>query len=313
MRRLGTIRKPYFADIAGVEFFSLLEDLDEIERTVEEAVLYQQFQEHYRGAFELAGHAASYWLEQNGAYADGAAGLVQEMFRLRDVIFEHSSVAEATSLPRVLGRIMDLDDFSDSRIVAGYAFAQTIEAVQVLGDWLTGLEDAVYELDADLIEQLRQSDPEQYRLLVERKRRAESGSEITARESFAQLMGAAEKTLMLAALYEQAEIGIASDSSEAGSFFCQALDTVFTTKASQKGRAAGRANSQHDSKKQTDKRDRSKRICKEASRILKYEPRIGETELVARLAANPELGSRDTIRTHLRAKGLISEKKSRPK
>lgn len=314
MKGAGTSRESFFAEIAGTEFFSLLEDLDEIEHAVSAAALYHQFQEHYRGAFELAGHAASYWLEEDGAYSDVAAGLIQEMFRLRDVIFEDVSYAEASSMPRVLGRVMSLEeDVTDSRIVASYAFVQAMEAVQVLGDWLLGLEDAVYDLDADLIEQLRQSDPAQYRLLVERKRRVQSDSEITARESFAQLLGAADKTLMLAALYEQAEIGLASDRFEPGSFFPQALDTIFATKASQKGRAAGKANSRPDSAKQTEMRELRARICKEADRIKRLEPDIRPTELVLRLAANPSLGTSDTIRKHLRAEGLIPEKKSRAK
>ncbi len=292
----------------------MLEDLDEIEDAVRAAALYHQFHEHYRGAFELAGHAASYWLEEDGAYADVAAGVIQEMFRLRDVILDHFSYAEASSLPRVLGGVMSLDeDVTDSRIVASYAFVQAMEAVQVLGDWLLELEDSVYDLDADLIEQLRQSDPAQYRLLVERKRRAQSDSEITARESFAQLLGAADKTLMIAALYEQAEIGLASDKLQPGSFFPQALDTIFAMKASEKGRAAGRANSRPDSAKQIEMRELRERICEEGKRIKRLEPEIGETELVSRLAAKSSLGTSDTVRKHLRAGGVIPEKKSRAK
>ncbi|MFJ2546593.1 hypothetical protein ACIOVF_09030 [Pseudomonas sp. NPDC087612] len=314
MKKPGTSQEPFFAEIAGTEFLSLLEDLDEIEDAVRAAALYHQFHEHYRGAFELAGHAASYWLEEDGAYADVAAGVIQEMFRLRDVILDHFSYAEASSLPRVLGGVMSLDeDVTDSRIVASYAFVQAMEAVQVLGDWLLELEDSVYDLDADLIEQLRQSDPAQYRLLVERKRRAQSDSEITARESFAQLMGAADKTLMIAALYEQAEIGLASDRFEPGSFFPQALDTIFATKASEKARAAGKANSHPDSVRQVNMQERKEKICEEADRLKRLEPKIGETELVSRLAARPEFGTPDTVRKHLRAGGIIPEKKSRAK
>ncbi|PJY96146.1 MULTISPECIES: hypothetical protein [Pseudomonas] len=305
-------QEPFFAEIAGTEFFSLLEDLDEIEDAVRGAALYHQFQEHYRDAFELAGHAACYWLEEDGAYADMAAGLIQEMFRLRDVIFDHFSCAEESSLPRVLSRVMGLDeDITNSRIVASYAFVQAIEAVQVLGDWLFELEGAVYDLDADLIEQLRQRDPAQYRLLVERKRRAQSDSEITARESFAQLLGAADKTLMIAALYEQAEIGLASERFEPGSFFPQALKTIFKNKSAEKGRAAGLANRRPDSAKQIEARARRRRICAEADRFLKLEPKIIQSDLVSRLVAKGGLGSSVTIMKHLRAAGYLSEKKTR--
>ena len=314
MKRPVTSQLPFFAEIAGAEFFRLLEDLDGIEDAVRAAALYHQFHEHYRGAFELAGHAASYWLDENGAYADVAAGVIQEMFRLRDVIFDHFSYAEASSMPRILGNVVCLDeDVTDSRIVASYAFVQAMEAVQVLGDWLLELEVSVYDLDADLIEQLRQSDPAQYLLLVERKRRVQSDSEITAREGFARLMGAADKTLMLAALYEQAEIGLASDRFEPGSFFPQALDTIFATKASEKGRAAGKANSRPGSAKQVEMQELKEKICKEAGRLKRLEPEIGETELVSRLAAKPNFGTSDTVRKHLRAGGLIPEKKSRAK
>ncbi|MNJ24836.1 hypothetical protein D3C77_192650 [compost metagenome] len=107
MKRAGTSPDSYFAEIAGTEFFSLLEDLDEIEEVVRATALYHQFHEHYQDAFKLAGHAASYWLEEDGTYADVAAGLIQEMFRLRDVIYDHFSYAEASSLPRVLSSVMN--------------------------------------------------------------------------------------------------------------------------------------------------------------------------------------------------------------
>ena len=207
---------------------------------------------------------------------------------------------------------MGLDeDITNSRIVASYAFVQAIEAVQVLGDWLLELEGAVYDLDADLIEQLRQSDPAQYRLLVERKRRAQSDSEITARESFAQLLGAADKTLMIAALYEQAEIGLASERFDPGSFFPQALKTIFKKKSAEKGRAAGLANRRPDSAKQIEARERRRRICAEADRFLKLEPKITQSDLVSRLVAKGGLGSSVTIMKHLRAAGYLSEKKTR--
>ncbi|UVM69664.1 hypothetical protein LOY34_04400 [Pseudomonas sp. B21-009] len=106
-------------EIAGVDVHSLMRDLDEIELAVSELTLYGQFYEHFKEGFGLIQHAVHFWLE-DGAYNQCAESTIQTMFRQRDVIEEHFSFSEATSLPFIIRQFVGTDHpASDSQLTVG--------------------------------------------------------------------------------------------------------------------------------------------------------------------------------------------------
>ena len=100
----------------------------------------------------------------------------------------------------VLGQV---EAISSSRMAASYAFAQALDAVQMLADWLGNVELNVYDINPDLAEYLRLNDPEFFQTMVERQRRTQPGREAEVRETFAQWVAESEKVLMLADLHRQ--------------------------------------------------------------------------------------------------------------
>lgn len=288
-------------EIAGFDVSSLLWEQDDIELAVSELALYTQFREHFKEALELTNYATSFWLE-DGGYSERAGSVIATMFRLRDSIEEHASYAETTSLPRVIRQFPSVDrDATDSQLVATYALVQSVQAVQVLANWLFDTELYVYDLDADLIAQMQTTDPKKYSALVEKERLKDIGGEIDARETFRIFMGDADRAIMLADLYKQAEsIDVSKVTFNVSSFLRDALGYAFASKASQKASSAGKANSKPDSEKQQEAAKLFARISQAAKRRITANPKISETDLVKDLVEKDEIASAPTIRKYLR-------------
>lgn len=292
-------------EIAGADVTSLLWDLDEVEQAVCELALYSHFAESFRDAFACIDNATFFWLE-DGRYADCADSVTKTMFHFRATIEEHFSFSETTSLPRVVRRFLGIDHpASDTQLVATYALIQAVQAVEALANWLFDLELSLYDLDVDLIEQLRQTDPQQYLALVTRARRRDSSSEIIAREDFAIFNGEASKILMLASLYQQADFsdGLRNDFA-ASSFLRSALDKAFAAKASARAQAAGKANRNPGAVKQENSHKLFEEISTAARSQISSNPKISETELVKTIVAQGK-ASAPTVRKHLRKGGFI--------
>lgn len=192
-------------EIAGVDVTCLVWDQDDVEIAVRNLVLFPQFNEHFKDAFDLISTATSFWLE-DGSYAPCAESVTRTLYRLRDAISEHASYAEAGSLPSVIRRLLGVSNSAaDSQLVATFALVLGTQAVEKLANWLFDLELATYDIDADLIEQLKHDSPRQYLALIEKERDRSSGNEIRAREDFATLLGEANQALLMARLYRQVE------------------------------------------------------------------------------------------------------------
>lgn len=292
-------------EIAGADVNCLLSDLDEVEHAVRELALYSHFAENFRDAFACIDNAIYFWLE-DGRYPDCADSVAKSMFHLRATIEEHFTFSETTSLPRVVRRFLGIDHpASDTQLVATYALIQAVQAVEALANWLFDLELSLYDLDFDLIEQLKQTDPQQYLALVNKARRRDSSSEITAREDFAIFNGEASKILMLASLYQQAESSDGLRNNFAASSFLRgALDKAFAAKASARAKAAGKANSKPGAMKQENSDKLLEEICKAARSQISVNPTISATELVKMLIDQGK-ASAPTIRKYLRKGGFI--------
>ena len=288
-------------EIAGFDVSSLLWEQDDIELAVSELALYTQFREHFKEALELTNYATSFWLE-DGRYSERAGSVIATMFRLRDPIEEHAGYAETTSLPGVIRQFPSVDrDATDSQLVATYALVQSVQAVQVLANWLFETELYVYDLDADLIAQMQATDPKKYSALVEKERLKDSRGEIDARETFRVFMGDADRAIMLADLYKQAEsIDVSKVTFNVSSFLREALGYAFASKASQRATSAGKANSKPDSEKQQEAAKLFARISQAAKRRITANPKISETDLVKDLVEKDEIASAPTIRKYLR-------------
>ncbi|MEE4696817.1 hypothetical protein V2K91_16335 [Pseudomonas alliivorans] len=291
--------------IAGLDVSNLLEELDDIEQAVHELALYPQFREYFKEALEVANYAASFWLE-DGMYPDRAGSVVATMFRLRDEIEDHAYYQDSGSLPSVIRGFVGVDrDDADSQLVATYALVQSVQSVQALANWLFETELYVFELDVDLIAQMQATEPEKYCALVGKERLKQPGAEIDARESFRTFMGEADRALMLASLFRQVEdIDVAKGNFNVADFLREALSKAFSAQASQRGAAAGKANSHPDSVKQQNAADLRERICKAADRHILANPAISERAL-KRALVEQGIASEPTVKKYLAICGYL--------
>lgn len=293
-------------EIAGVDVTCLMWDQDEVEIAVRNLVLFPQFNEHFKDAFDLINTATSFWLE-DGSYAPCAESVTRTLYRLRDAISEHASYAEAGSLPNVIRRFLGVShSAADSQLVATIALVLGTQALETLANWIFNLELATYDIDADLIEQLKQDSPRQYLALIEKERDRSSGNEIKAREAFATLLGEANQALLMANLYRQVEqMDVFKKGFNTTSLMHRILDDAFSTKATRRGQEAGKGNRNPCSKIQTDTLDRRAKIKAAAEQIIngrKIEMRsLSDAELTNILFNQKVHGTEKTIRRHLEA------------
>ena len=296
-------------EIAGVDVTCLVWDQDDVEAAVRSLVLFPQFNEHFRDAFDLINTATSFWLEE-GSYAPCAESVTKTLYRLRDPISEHASYAEAGSLPSVIRRFLGVShSAADSQLAATFALVMGMQAVETLANWLFDLELTTYDIDADLIEQLKHDSPRQYLALIEKERDRSSGNEIRAREEFATLLGEANQALLMASLYRQVErMDVFKKGFNTSNLMHRILDDAFSTKATRRGQEAGNGNRDPSSKIQTDTMDRRAKIKAAAEQIIngrKIEMRsLTDAELTNILSEQKSHGTKKTIREHLTALGL---------
>ena len=296
-------------EIAGFDVTCLIWDQDDVEAAVRSLVLFPQFNEHFKDAFDLINTATSFWLEE-GSYAPCAESVTRTLYRLRDPISEHASYAEAGSLPSVIRRFLGVShSAADSQLAATFALVMGTQAVETLANWLFDLELTTYGIDADLIEQLKHDSPRQYLVLIEKERDRSSGNEIRAREEFATLLGEANQALLMASLYRQVEqVDVFKKGFNTSSLMHRILDDAFSTKATRRGQEAGKGNRDPSSKIQTDTMDRRARIKAAAEQIIngrKIEMRsLTDAELTNLLFDQSVHGTKKTIREHLTALGL---------
>lgn len=292
-------------EIAGVDVDCLFRDLDDVESAVRTLSLYHQFSERFSDAFHCIDNAMSYWLE-DGRYADCAESTTTKMFHLRSVIDQHVCFSEATSLPRVIRGVLGINHpASDTQLVATYALIQAVEAVTALGNWLFNLELRLYDLDYDLVEQIRLTDATQYASLLKRERERSSELEIEAREEFAIRYGETSKALMLASLYQEADHtdNLRNDLS-ASRFLRTALDQAFAAKASERAKAAGKANSKPGTAKQEKTKKLFEEVSKSAIKQIAVDPKISAADLVKILVKQGK-GSIPTVRKYLKKGGFL--------
>ncbi len=296
-------------EIAGFDVTCLVWDQDDVEAAVRSLALYPQFNNHFKDAFDLINTATSFWLE-DGSYAPCTESVTRTLYRLRDPISEHASYAEAGSLPSVIRRFLGVShSAADSQLAATFALVMGTQAVETLANWLFDLELATYDIDADLIEQLKHDSPRQYLALIEKERDRSSGNEIRAREEFATLLGEANQALLMASLYRQVEqMDVFEKGYNTSSLMHRILDDALSTKATRRGQEAGNGNRDPSSKIQTDTMDRRAKIKAAAEQIIngrKIEMRrLSDAELTNILSERKCHGTKKTIREHLTALGL---------
>ncbi|MDI3248081.1 MULTISPECIES: hypothetical protein [unclassified Pseudomonas] len=296
-------------EIAGFDVTCLVWDQDDVEAAVRSLALFPQFNNHFKDAFDLINTATSFWLEE-GSYAPCAESVTKTLYRLRDPISEHASYAEAGSLPSVIRRFLGVShSAADSQLAATFTLVMGMQAVETLANWLFDLELTTYDIDADLIEQLKHDSPRQYLALIEKERDRSSGNEIRAREEFATLLGEANQALLMASLYRQVEqMDVFKKGFNTSNLMHRILDDAFSTKATRRGQDAGKGNRDPSSKIQTDTMDRRAKIKAAAEQIIngrKIEMRsLTDAELTNILSERKSHGTKKTIREHLTALGL---------
>ena len=303
---LGIETEELELEIAGFDVTCLMWDQDDVEAAVRSLVLFPQFKEHFKGAFDLINTATSFWLEE-GSHFPGAELITRTLYSRRDAIYDHADSAEAGSLPSVIRGLLRVScSAEDSQLVATYALVLGAQAVETLANWLFDLELTTYGIDADLIEQLKHDSPRQYLALIEKERDRSSGNEIRARENFATLLGEANQALLMASLYRQVEqMDVFKKGFNTSSLMHRILDDALSTKATRRGQEAGKGNRDPSSKVQTDTMDRRAKIKVAAEQIIngrKIEMRsLSDSELTNILFNQKVHGTEKTIRRHLEA------------
>lgn len=298
-------------ELANTDISSLLDEIQVMEDAVAEAALFPEFRDHFRQAFDVINEAASYWLEE-GWYSSQARWVIHETFSQRDLIYERLCYAQSFSLPDVVREVLgQVDAIPGSRMAASYAFAQALDAVQRLADWLVNIELEVYDINPDLAEWLRLNDSEFFQTLVERQRGTQPAREAEVRETFAQWVAESEKVLMLADLYRQSEVALSSGTLQPGSFFPTMIDKIYTVKSSERARLAGRGNSRLGTATQDGKAKKRELTRAAVQRIKKSYPEIEPKALLSRLVGIDGIGTRDTIRENLRELGEYGPRKKR--
>jgi len=296
-------------EIAGFDVTCLMWDQDDVEAAVRSLVLFPQFNEHFKDAFDLINTATSFWLEE-GSYAPCAESVTKTLYRLRDPISEHASYAEAGSLPNVIRRFLGVShSAADSQLAATFALIMGTQAVETLANWLFDLELTTYGIDADLIEQLKHDSPRRYLALIEKERDRSSGNEIRAREEFATLLGEANQALLMASLYRQVEqMDVFKKGFNTSNLMHRILDDALSTKATRRGQEAGNGNRNPSSAIQTLAMDRRAKIKAAAEQIIngrRSEKRsLTDAELTNLLFDQAGHGTKKTIREHLISLGL---------
>lgn len=304
--------EPFTFELANTDISSLLDEIHLMEEAVAETALFPAFREHFRQAFDVINEAASYWLEEGLGYSSQARRITHETFSQRDLIYERLCYAQSFSLPDVVREVLgQVESIPGSRMAASYAFAQALDAVQRLADWLVNVELDVYDINPDLVEWLRLNDPEFFHTLVERQRRTQPGREAGVRETFAQWVAESEKVLMLADLYRQSEAALSSGRLQPGSFFPTMIDRIYTVKSSERARLAGRGNSRPGTATQDGKAKKRELTRAAVERIKKSYPDIEPKALLSRLVGIEGIGTRDTIRENLRELGEYGPRKKR--
>lgn len=299
-------------ELANTDISSLLDDIQMMEDAVAEAALFPEFREHFRQAFDVINQAASYWLEEGLGYSSQARRVIHETFRQRDLIYERLCFVQSFSLPDVVREVLgQVEAIPSSRMAASYAFAQALEAIQMLADWLVNVELNVYDINPDLAEYLRLNDPEFFQTMVDRQRRTQPGREVEVRETFAQWVGESEKILMLADLHRQSEVALSSGRLQPGSFFPTMIDKIYTVKNSERARLAGKGNSRPGTATQDGKAKKRELTRAAVERIKKAHPKIEPKALLSMLVGLEGLGTRDTIRENLRELGEYGPRKKR--
>jgi len=296
-------------EIAGFDVTCLVWDQDDVEAAVHSLVLFPQFIEHFKDAFVLINTATSFWLDE-GSYASCAVPVTRTLYRQRDAISEHAMYSEAGSLPNVIRQFLGVSHpAANSQLVATFALVLGTQAVETLANWLFDLELATYDIDADLIEQLKHDSPRQYLALIEKERDRSSGHEIRAREDFATLLGEANQALLMASLYRQVEqMDVFKKGFNTSSLMHRILDDALSTKATRRGQEAGNGNRNPDSAIKTAAMNRRAKIKAAAEQIIsgrKSEKRnLTDAELTNLLSERKGHGTKKTIREHLTALGL---------
>lgn len=299
-------------ELANTDISSLLDDIQMMEDAVAEAALFPEFREHFRQAFDVINQAASYWLEEGLGYSSQARRVIHETFRQRDLIYERLCFVQSFSLPDVVREVLgQVEAIPSSRMAASYAFAQALDAIQMLADWLVNVELNVYDINPDLAEYLRLNDPEFFQTMVDRQRRTQPGREVEVRETFAQWVGESEKVLMLADLHRQSEVALSSGRLQPGSFFPTMIDKIYTVKNSERARLAGKGNSRPGTATQDGKAKKRELTRAAVERIKKAHPKIEPKALLSMLVGVEGLGTRDTIRENLRELGEYGPRKKR--
>ncbi|MCY1282001.1 hypothetical protein D9M69_377980 [compost metagenome] len=223
--------------VAVVRLVSALDlDPDELLLELEVLPLYEEFAERFDEALHLLTEGRSLWRPHGDQ--PWAIEAVAEVRRKLSNIEQYAERNPSSGLAWAVRSAAVWDArATDSQLVAAFVMARSCQAIEVLWDWMDGLESPWQGDTPGSFAALATDDPEGHALLIDEERRADPAGEIEACERAAELLGRARLALMLANLHQHPEIPgevIARISQEAVSQFRQVV-------ARKGGRESGKA------------------------------------------------------------------------
>jgi hypothetical protein len=173
---------------------------------LEHLALYDEFAERIDDAVELIREGQQHWVghqDDGGEWSFDAVRVLAEVRRLSPGIrqrFDQSQEDLPRSIRWTVGESSE-SAVTDCQYVAALAIDRACRAVEVLGRWLRDFDADLYTGGRDEMCALVESDPDSFYVLMSEVRREQSHLEIEARESAADLIGAARHYMTLARVY----------------------------------------------------------------------------------------------------------------
>lgn len=183
-------------DIDGWEDIEALEHL----------TLYDEFAERIDDAVELIREGQQHWAshqDDGGEWSADAVRVLAEVRRLSPGIRQRFDQSQ-DDLPRCIRWTVGESSESavtDCQCVAALAIDRACGAIEVLGRWLRDVDADLYADGRKDVIALVERDPDSFDVLLSEVRHEQAHLEIEARESTADLMGAARHYMTLARVY----------------------------------------------------------------------------------------------------------------
>lgn len=182
-----------------------LEGWESVE-ALEHLTLYEEFSERIDNLVELIREGQQHWADHQddaGEWSADAIRVLGEVRRRSLNIHQRIGLSQedlAQTVRWVVGEL-SASSVTDCQYAAALALDRACRAIEILGRWLRDVDDDLYAGGRANVNALAEDDPSRFSVLLRDIRQEYAHLEIEARESAADLMGAARHYMTLARVY----------------------------------------------------------------------------------------------------------------